>query len=657
MRVVIDIEANGLYNPTRIWLIVCKNIDTGELHVFREEDHQKFVEFSTGVTLWIGHNLLGYDLPVIRKIFAAELVCGRVLQAPTISEAHILDTLVISKLIDYPRKRHSVADYGEEFGLEKIDFQDFSKYSEEMETYCIRDVEITEKIFKKYKKYIDNVSYHKAIADEHAFEAKGISALQNNGFAFNAEEAQRLLDQVLSELEVVDNNIILEIPPKEIVIREFVPRLTKFGTINKTSVPRALHERIHTFEAGKVYPLTKTVSFNPSSHKQVIDLLTESGWRPVNKTDTHKDIERELQKLKHSREPKEELDLKIKLCEAKYTGLKKYGWKIDEENLSTLPPSAPASARILAQRILLESRRRTLTEWLGLVQTDGRIHGKYYGIGAWTHRMAHQAPNTANIPNEFKVSDGSKILLGKEMRALWRVPKGRLLVGVDAEAIQLRVFAHLINDPVLTDAIVNGNKKKKTDPHSLNQKYFGSYCKTRNAAKHSLYAMFFGGGAGKIAEIMDCKVDEAKQAIQSLIEKYPGLARLQREVFPRDAKRGYFLGLTGAPIRIPGDTVSYRKHLCMSGYLQEGEATAMKLATLKWVDKLKDYDAKLVNFVHDEWQTECPDDMEIAIEIAKMQADSLREVGEELKLNCPLAGSFINDHEEYTISTDWSKTH
>jgi hypothetical protein len=46
------------------------------------------------------------------------------------------------------------------------------------------------------------------------------------------------------------------------------------------------------------------------------------------------------------------------------------------------------------------------------------------------------------------------------------------------------------------------------------------------------------------------------------------------------------------------------------------------------------------------------------MEIAKIQADSLKEVGEELGLRCPLAGSYWNDdHKDYTIGTNWSVTH
>jgi len=271
--------------------------------------------------------------------------------------------------------------------------------------------------------------------------------------------------------------------------------------------------------------------------------------------------------------------------------------------------------------------------------------------------MAHQKPNTANIPNAVRVSDGKPSLYGKELRSFWCAPKKRVLVGVDAEAIQLRIFAHLINDPILTDAIVNGKKSDGTDPHSLNKKYFGDYCKTRNAAKHSLYAIFFGGGPGKIADIMACTREEASQAIDSLIDKYPGLKYLQQEVIPKDARRGWFLGIDGRAVRVPGSDISKKRHLMMSGYLQNGEAVAMKRATVLFNPRLKDFDAKLVDLVHDEWQVEAPNELELCIELAKVMCDSLRIVGEELKLNCPLAGSYWNDAEEYTIATNWSKTH
>lgn len=655
MKLVIDIEANGLDNPTKIWVVVCKDIDTGEYHVFRhpssdEEVRKKLLLLLSKADLIIGHFILSYDLPVLQNL------CGL-----RYDESKIIDTLVVSKLVDYSRQGgHSVADYGLEFGLEKINFTDFSKYSKEMEDYCVRDVDITHKIYLKYLDHTNDPVWRPSLRLEHEFQ-RCVNNLHSNGFSFNSTKASSLLEKVQEELNALDTEITRQFPPKLMFFREINPRVTKYGTLNKSDFRWHPTGDISEYNGG---PFCHCIwkEFNPSSHGQLVSVLHEAGWKPVDKTQTHIETEREVNKLKHHPKRTNELDIRFNGLILKLDGMRKFGWKINEANLSTLPASAPAPARTLAKRILLESRRRTLTEWLGLVRdgpgTDKRIHGSFYGIGAWTHRMAHQKPNTANIPNEFNVHDGSKKLLGKELRALWRAPRNRLLVGVDAEGIQLRVFAHYINDPDLTNAIVNGKKSDKSDPHSFNQKVFGPCCKTRQASKHSLYAIFFGGGPSKIAQIMGCSREEAQEAIDNLTKRYPGLDKFQRQQFPIDAKRGYFIGLDGRRVPIPGDTLGDRKHLCMSGYLQNGEAIVMKKATLKWLDKLKDYDSKLVNMVHDEWQTEVPNNMEIALAVAKMQADSLAVVGEELHLNCPLAGSYWNDDKkDYTIGTNWSVTH
>jgi DNA polymerase-1 len=222
----------------------------------------------------------------------------------------------------------------------------------------------------------------------------------------------------------------------------------------------------------------------------------------------------------------------------------------------------------------------------------------------------------------------------------------------------LRIFAHYINDAEFTEALVKGKKDDKTDPHSLNQRILGDACRSRAAAKRFIYALLLGAGLNKLSEILGCDNRETEEALDRLLTRYTGWAKLKEEVFPKDAQRGYFIGLDGRKVRIPGDTESNRRHLAMSGYLQNGEAVVMKLATLKWHSSLKDMNALLVNFVHDEWQVECPNNIETALTIAKMMADSLRIVGEELNLNCPLAGSYWNDDaHDYTIATNWSMTH
>lgn len=650
MKIVLDIEANGLENPTQIWCIVCKDLETGEYHVFRpyqsDEEVRRFRTFLEGVLLVIGHNLLGYDWPVLSRLLDCEVDVTRA-----------CDTLVLSKLIDYPRSGHSVEHYGEEFGLNKIGFSDFSKWSPELEEYCHRDVDITEKIFLKYRRYYDNPDHKPSIDLEHRFQYYVVNQLHDNGFAFNLDKARGLLEKVEAELADIDKEFAEVFHPKLKLIREVTPKATQYGTISLSSIPKSLRGSINEFTVDAPFSYCKWVEFNPSSHKQIVQLLTEAGWQPVDKTETHKDTEREYNKLRYK-----PLDTQKKELYNKLKALEISGWKVNENNLDTLPASAPTPARLLSKRILLEARRRTLTEWIELVREDGRIHGKFYGIGAWTHRMAHQNPNTANIPNEFDTA-GKRKPYGKELRALWQAPRNRLLVGCDAEGIQLRIFAHYINDPEFTEALVNGRKEDKSDPHSLNQRILGDVCKSRAAAKRYIYALLLGAGQGKLREILDCSESAASEAYERLLSRYTGFAHLKETIIPRDGKRGWFYGLDGRRVRIPGDTEGARKHLAMSGYLQNGEAVIMKRASLKWLEQVRHAEATLgsilpVNMVHDEWQTEVPNNMEVALRVASLQAESLRVVGEELGLLCPLAGSYWNDDlHDYTIDKNWSKTH
>jgi DNA polymerase-1 len=278
--------------------------------------------------------------------------------------------------------------------------------------------------------------------------------------------------------------------------------------------------------------------------------------------------------------------------------------------------------------------------------------------------MAHQKPNTANIPSELK-EDGSPKLLGREMRSLWQAPRNRLLVGVDAEGIQLRIFAHYIDDPEFTKALVEGKKHDKTDPHSLNQRILGDICKSRQAAKRSIYALLLGAGMEKLSQVLECSKPEAQAALDRLLERYTGFATLKKEVIPLDAKRGFFIGLDGRKVPIPGKTESARGHLCMSGYLQNGETLVMRKAAIIWdnnpeiVEMRKEGHRILpVDLVHDEFQTETPNDMKIAIRVAEIQAEAIKQAGIEFNLKCELAGSFYNDdHEDYTIGKTWYQTH
>lgn len=655
MRIALDIECNRLKNPDKIWVIVCQDLDTGEQHVYRNvtEDEEQRTEFSRyymGSDCVVGHNCLGYDIPVLYDLIPSLNSCGI---------DKVSDTLILSRMYDYGHEGgHSIECYGEEFGMEKGSHTDFSLFSEELVSYCKRDVEICSLIYNKFKDRIEDATQQQAIRLEHQFQWHVVNSLERNGFAFAKGKAEKLRSKVEGTLAELDAAITEAFPTRLKLVREVKPRITKYGTLNRNDfrwLPSG--SDLSDFNGGN-FCLCHWCEFNPNSHKQIVEVLNEAKWKPVDKTKTHVELERKIKKLERkAKNFPSSIDEELQQCYNDLNELKIYGWKVNENNLSTLPSKAPAPAKTLAKRILYEARRRSLVEWLSLVQDDDRIHGRFQGIGAWTMRMAHQKPNTANIPTSYNLDKTPK-LLGSEMRSLWIAPKNRLLLGVDAEGIQLRIFAHYINDPEFTDALVRGKKEDKTDPHSLNQRVLGPQCKSREAAKRYIYALLLGAGLAKLREILGCTEAEAQSAYDNLLRRYTGYARLKETIIPRDAELGFFIGLDGHRVSIPGETKGIREHLAMSGYLQSGEAKVMKLASLKFISKLPEYDGLLVNFVHDEWQVELENDVMKAIELGKFMSQCLKEAGEDLGLRCPLAGSFWNDDaKDYTIGTNWRTTH
>src|SRR5690606_5104695 len=131
--------------------------------------------------------------------------------------------------------------------------------------------------------------------------------------------------------------------------------------------------------------------------------------------------------------------------------------------------------------------------------------------------------------------------------------RGNRLVGVDADGIQMRIFAHYTGDEKLINALLNGKKEDGTDIHSINREGLGHVCRSRDVAKTFIYAWLLGAGSSKISEILECSFSEARGAIDSFLASYPGLRSLKKEQIPSDAARGYFQGLDGRYVAVENE--------------------------------------------------------------------------------------------------------
>lgn len=404
--------------------------------------------------------------------------------------------------------------------------------------------------------------------------------------------------------EQIRNGFLLD---KEVAMDIYTGALTEANRIEEAVIkyfPPIITER-YSEKTGKRLK-DDVESFNLASPNQIVKRLDELGWKPTVSTKTGK------------------------------------SWKICQENLNTIPDSMPDGTPMpqcikdLKKWKILETRWKTAKDWLDRMDGDGRVHGQVIIPGTVTHRASHQNPNMANIPS-ITTERGLSGLFAYECREAWTVPRGFKLVGTDAAGIQLRVLAHYMNDSDYTKTLLEG------DIHTFNKNALGEYCKDRPTAKTFIYAWLLGAGQAKVAQILNCSVRQAGEAMDNFLRSIPALKELKRKA-AMAAQRGYLVSLDGRRIKIESE------HKALSVYLQGGETVIMRMANYLWYTQAKKNKIKFKQtvWVHDEWQTETEESK--AEELGKLQVQSIIDTGEHFDLNCPLDG-------EYKIGNNWAETH
>lgn len=636
----VEIPKGGPLAVDTIWCIVCKEVGE-EPRVFTREGGlgypslSEFKEYARSVDLWVAHNGSSFDVPVVNNLMGS-----------IIDPQRVVDTFVVSRLVNYSRfNTHSLEELGAYLKEPKTPFADWSHLSQEMVDYCIQDVVVNEKIYNMYHKYIWSPDWSKPMRIEHDMVLIN-NEMSANGFKFNVDTARELLSEIKERMSVLEEVFQKVWPPYLEVVNTIQYRVKQDGE---------LYKNVST--AMEVYPKTEIkdgnllcydyVEFNPGSTKDRVEKLWEAGWNPTEKTKTHFKFERTAEVGEYWGKTR----LTQELYDEKKAHFDYYGWTVGEENLRTLPVSAPEGASRLAEWLTLEGRRSSLTEWLQCVSEDGRIHGKFWNIGAWTHRMSHSNPNQANIFSPFHGEPRNAVEEVKDaydgaLRALWCVDEGSYLVGTDADGIQLRILAHYMQSDEYVHAIVSGKKEDETDIHNLNRRKLALNHITRDSSKTFIYAYILGAGTAKIARILETNPKNAKAAVSSFTESLPGLKKLRKGRIPFDARRGYFEGLDGRKVLCDSD------HLMLAGYLQNGEAVIMKHANRLWLERARKekINFKQVDFVHDEWQVQVDGSLDMAERLGEIQRQTLEDIGKELNLYCPLAGST-------DIGFTWKDTH
>ena len=171
MNLVFDIETDGLLaDVTTIHCLAVHDLDNKENYIFNDKGSQEPI--SRGLQMLadadsiIGHNIVGYDLPVISKLYAWFSNPSTVIDTLLLSRLYHSDMMKLDKKHNWkhmPLKlygRHSLESYGYRLGEFKGSFgstTDWQEWSQEMENYCIQDVNVTTKLWHHFYPYLSGL--------------------------------------------------------------------------------------------------------------------------------------------------------------------------------------------------------------------------------------------------------------------------------------------------------------------------------------------------------------------------------------------------------------------------------------------------------------------------------------------------------------------
>ncbi len=298
-----------------------------------------------------------------------------------------------------------------------------------------------------------------------------------------------------------------------------------------------------------------------------------------------------------------------------------------QDVLEELAEQHPVPALVLEYRQLAKLKSTYLDALPQLTDAQGRVHTTFNQVGTATGRLSSTNPNLQNIPVRTAV--------GREIRAAFIPAPGNLLMSADYSQIELRLMAHLSQDPLLLNAYRTGK-----DIHTLTaSEVFGVDAatmdkETRNRAKAVNFGIVYGISPFGLAAQLSIDQKTAKQYIETYFERYRGVQRFIEETLEtvrRDqAVRTYFGRIRPIPdIRSRNPNMrGFAERTAINTPLQGTAADLIKLAMLK-IDGLihdRKLKSKMTLQVHDELLFDVvPDEAEAMQKLVKQEMEHVAE--------------------------------
>jgi DNA polymerase-1 len=620
---VIDTESDGFVDDlTKLHSLVIRHPETGEI-IASCADQPGYTPIAHGLDMLsvadtiIGHKLLTHDLPAIRKVYPKWE-----------TRAKIRDTLVISR-VAWPKDRlrdadfklqkkgklpgqligrHSIEAWGYRVGVEKIgtDITDWSTWTPHMHARCESDTLVNVKVWQNLRK-------QEVPEDVIEIEQQVDVILwrqERRGFLFDRAAADELHRELMKRHAELEDKLRGAFPPWEV--------RTPF-------TPKANNKKLG-YVKGVPTEKVKVVVFNPASRDHIANrLIAVRGWKPRDFTPGGKP-------------------------------------QVDESTIGVLDYP---EAKLLTEYLLVGKRLGQLADGKEAlfkhIADDGAIHGRVDPNGTTTFRMSHSKPNMSQVPS-------SKKPYGVQFRACFIARPGKVLVGADADALELRMLAGYMaryDGGAYIRTVLEGKKEDGTDMHSVNARALGldptkkypiggAMIPGREIAKVFFYAFIYGAGDWKLGYILgvrgnDAKTKAAGKAYRTkFLKGLPALGKLIDALKAVAKKKGYLTAIDGRKVYVRSD------HAILNTLLQSAGGIVMKHAVVildaalfanvpGWT-----VESEFVGNFHDEWQIETVE--QYAEDIGKHARASIVAAGEKFRFRCPLDGA-------YDKGRSWAETH
>ncbi len=308
----------------------------------------------------------------------------------------------------------------------------------------------------------------------------------------------------------------------------------------------------------------------------------------------------------------------------------------------------PIAKAILDYRSLAKLKSTyvdALPQWIH--PKDGRIHAHFHQTGTTTGRLSCSDPNLQNIP--------IRAAQGRRVREVFKAQlPGWVLLSADYSQIELRILAHLSQDPGLLEAY-----RKDEDIHALTASKIFSVQQEdvssdqRAAAKAINFGIIYGMGPQRLARETNVSVDKAKDFIERYFAGYPKIRDfIDRAItFARDKEytetiMGRRRPLPDIHSKVP-QVLAAAENMAVNSPIQGSAADLIKVAMLKVASAIKEQGlaGRLIMQIHDELVIEAPqEEADHLASLVKNQMESAVELSVRLKVEVGIGQNWLKAH-------------